>query len=99
MIKKSSKLSATICGTNPEGVEFVEALAFGLIPPSDDNYYGTGYYMSVERISLKDNISSQSENVDVRYEKMTDVQTLAERWIESHYGDNAKSVSMVVTYE
>lgn len=98
-LKKSSKLSASICGTNCEGVEFVEALAFRLIPPSDDNHYGTGYYMSVEFVSLTDDTPSHSENVDVRYEKTTDIQILAERWIEGYYGDNAKSVSMNISYE
>jgi hypothetical protein len=64
------------------GENFSEEVKFELIPPKDGNHYGTGYYMVV-------NIGSHNKQyVDVRYEKTTDIEELADRFIKSYYGGN-----------
>lgn len=36
--------------------------------------------------------AAQTFLVDVRYERTVDVEILADRWIENHYGRNARDV-------
>lgn len=77
-------LTAIIEGTTCEGVQFKEEAKFELIPPKDDNHYGTGYYMLV-------NIGPNNRQyIDVRYERTTDIYKLAELFIKSYYGKNCK---------
>lgn len=83
---KYKTMSASISGTTCEGEQFTEAVKFELIPPNENEmYYGTGYYMRVKT-------PYEAKLVDVRYEKCIDVEILADRWIESWYGENAKDV-------
>lgn len=85
-MNKYSKLKATVSGVSCDGENFVEEILFEMIPPKNNNCYGTGYYMSVR-------MKEQRLYIDVRYEKTTDVEILADRWIKSYFGNNAKEVT------
>ena len=78
-------MKATVSGTTCEGPSFTENLEFTMIPPEGSNHYGTGYYMTVKA-------PTQTHLIDVRYERTTDVEILADRWIENWYGKNAQEV-------
>lgn len=78
-------MKAKISGINCEGEAFTTTCKFTMIPPEDNNHYGTGYYMLVE-------MPSDKHLIDVRYEKTVDVEVLAEHWIENWFGENAKSI-------
>lgn len=54
-------------------------------PPTDNKHYGTGCYMTVKT-------STQTLLIDVRYERTTDIEILADRWIKGYYGENAKDI-------
>lgn len=82
---KYNTMKATVSGTTCEGQPFTEELLFTMIPPENSNHYGTGYYMTVKT-------STQTHLIDVRYERTTDVEILADRWIENWYGKNAQEV-------
>lgn len=84
---KYSEMEATVKGTTCEREPFTDIIDFELIPPKVKNYYGTGYYMIV-RIK-----GGEKQLIDVRYEKTTDIEILADRWIKSYYGKNAKEVT------
>lgn len=88
---KYGKMFATVRGTTCEGEAFTEEIEFTLIPPKDNNHYGTGFYMNVER-QTKDYPKPMVDYVDVRYERTTDIEILADRWIKGYYGANAKEV-------
>jgi len=79
-------MKATIIGVNCAGENFSENLVFTMIPPKEgESHYGTGYYMTVKT-------QFQTLLVDVRYERTTDVEILADRWIKNWYGANAHEV-------
>lgn len=78
-------MNATVKGTTCEGEPFTESLTFTLVPPTDSKHYGTGYYMTVKT-------STQTLLIDVRYERTTDIEILADRWIKSYYGENAQDI-------
>lgn len=83
---KYDKMSATISGTTVDGEAFTETVEFTLFPPKDGTaYYGTGYTMQAKKPNYTD-------TVDVRYEKTTDIEILADRWIKNVYGNNTKDV-------
>lgn len=93
-MENHDKLFATVRGKNCEGEDFTEELEFSLLPPEEgSNYYGTGCYMAVE-MSL-----SGRKLIDERYEKTKDIVFLAELFIRSWYGDNARSVTMRFSQE
>lgn len=82
------KMYATVSGKTCEGEDFTEELKFTMLPPDKGTaYYGTGYYMSVD-MSL-----SGHQLIDVRYERTTDVEILADRVIRNWYGDNAREIA------
>lgn len=54
-------------------------------PPTDNKHYGTGYYMTVKT-------STQTLLIDVRYERTTDIEILADRWIKGYYGENVQDI-------
>lgn len=81
-----NKMNAIIEGHDCQDKKFAENLTFTMIPPKDNNHYGTGYYMRVER-------QSGNDLVDVRYERTIDVEILADRYIKNYYGKNAESVA------
>lgn len=83
---KQHAMSATVKGVTCEGEPFIENLEFTLIPPSDTHHYGTGYYMTVKS-------SGNTHLVDVRYERTTDIEILADRWMQGWYGKNAHEIS------
>ena len=84
---KHTEMKATLMGTSEEGVDFTLELTFKLLPPEEGSeYYGTGCYMSVKG-------PHNNQLVDVRYEKTTDIEILADRWIESNYGNCVNSVT------
>ena len=85
-MNKYSKMKATVSGVTCDGENFVNEILFEMIPPENSNCYGTGYYMSVK-------MQKQRSYIDVRYEKTTDVEILADRWIKSYFGNNAKEVT------
>ena len=86
---KKEQMFATVSGKTCGGEDFTEELEFKMIPPEEgSSHYGTGYYMTVE-MSL-----SGHQILDVRYERTTDIVLLAELFIRSWYGDNAKAVTM-----
>lgn len=81
-------MNATVKGRGYSGKEFEDRLEFILIPPEGE-HYGTGYYMRV----IQSNPEFENKHlVDVRYERTTDIETLADRWIENYYGKNAEDV-------
>ena len=84
-IIKPNTIKATVSGTDCMGEAFTTTCEFTLHPPEDSNHYGTGYYMTVKTPENK-------HLVDVRYERTTDIETLADRWIKSWFGENAKEV-------
>lgn len=83
---KYEKMTATVEGTNCENKPFKEHVEFELIPPRKQNSYGTGYYMMVKS-------GKEKQLIDVRYEKTTDIEILADKWIRFHYGKNAKEIT------
>lgn len=85
------KMRATVKGTDCEGNRFVEELEFNMLPPKDNNYYGTGYYMNVKRYTNY-YPKPMVELCDVRYEKTTDIEILADRYIKNYYGKNAEDI-------
>ena len=85
---KYEKMFATVSGKTCDGEDFTEELEFKMLPPeAGSRHYGTGYYMAVD-MSL-----SGKQLLDVRYERTTDIEKLADLFIRSWYGDNARSVS------
>lgn len=86
-----NKMRATVKGTTYEKKPFTDNIKFELIPPKEKKYYGTGYYMRVKIQDEKQYIDVR--NIDVRYEKTTDIEILADRWIKSYYGENAKEIT------
>ena len=79
-------MNATVKGITEDGDAFETSIKFSMIPPKKDSkYYGNGYYMSVK-------MPSSSAYVDVRYENTTDVEILADRWIDSYFGKNSREV-------
>lgn len=86
---KYGKLHATVKGFTCEGKPFTEELDFQLIPPANGEcYYGTGCYMRI-KMSL-----GRPQLEDVRYAKTTDIEILADRFIQGWYGPNARDVWM-----
>lgn len=83
---KYNNMKATVSGTNCEGEAFTVICEFTMIPPTDSNHYGTGYYMMVK-------MPGDKHYVDVRYEHTTDIEVLADRWIQNYFGKNAKEVA------
>lgn len=81
-------MKATVKGTDCEGEPFTESLTFTLIPPTNNKYYGTGYYMQIK-------MPTQKMLIDVRYEKTKDVEILADRWIKHWYGRSAQEIQKV----
>lgn len=81
---KHTTMKATVSGTNCIGEAFTTTCEFKLIRP-EDSHYGTGYYMTVK-------MPNDTHLVDVRYERTTDIETLADRWIKGYFGKNAKEV-------
>lgn len=77
-------MKAYVKGHTCDGDPFEEELTFRML--KTDSPYGTGYYMRVE-MSI-----SGPQLEDVRYTKTTDIETLADRFIEGWYGKNAESV-------
>jgi len=70
------------------GEEFTEVVAVYLIPPKDDNHYGTGYYMRVEWPN------GRYVYVDVRYEHTRDIEKLAKLWAKGYWGKNAREITV-----
>ena len=86
-MKKYEKMFATVSGKTCMGKDFTEDLTFKMIPPEKgEAHYGTGYYMTVD-MSM-----SGRQLIDVRYERTTDVEILADRFIKNWYGDNAREI-------
>ena len=88
---KYNTMKATVKGTTCDNEPFTENLEFTMVPPADSNHYGTGYYMTVKASS--DNFPARTDLLDVRYERTTDVEILADRDIENYYGKNAQEVT------
>ena len=84
---KYNTMKATIKGITCENKSFTEILVFTMIPPSDKNHYGTGYYMTVKA-------TGRTDLIDVRYERTTDIEILADRYIQNYYGKNALEIMM-----
>lgn len=88
---KYDKMKAVVRGTDCEGNRFEEVLEFKMLPPKNSNHYGTGYYMSVKFLTSP-YPHPLVETCDVRYERTTDVEILADRYIKNYYGKNAEEV-------
>ena len=86
------KLKAVVRGTTCEGKPFEEKVSFELVPPKDNNHYGTGYYMVVKTAQEKYPNNPLIGYYDVRYKRTTDIEILADRYIKDFYGNNAKEV-------
>lgn len=84
-------MNATVKGHACNGKEFEDTLNFVMLPPKEgEKHYGTGYYMLVEQMNAE--LPPQKHYVDVRYERTTDVEILADRWIKNFYGKNAEDI-------
>lgn len=82
-----TELFGILEGNNGER-DFKHNLKFRLFPPEEGSeYYGTGCYMGV----LIDNNTDNEQCIDVRYEKTTNIEELAKRWVNGYYGDRVKS--------
>ena len=82
-----NKILMKISGTTCEGEPFKVVAEFTLIPPKEgEPHYGTGCYMTVK-------LPGDKHLVDVRYEKTTDLEVLANRWIQGYFGKNAHKVT------
>lgn len=64
-----------------DGRDFKETVEIELIPPSDEQHYGNGYYMSVKT-------DYDRKLIDVRYERNIDIGELSGRYIRMYYGSN-----------
>ena len=86
---KYTKMKATIKGKDLNFKPFTQELEFELVPPKKGtSYYGTGCYMVVKFGERP----IDHELIDVRYERTTDIEILADRWIKGYYGMNAQEV-------
>jgi hypothetical protein len=79
-------MKATISGFTCDNEAFTTTCEFTLVPPADSNHYGTGYYMTVKQDGF-------THLIDVRYERTTDIEVLADRWIQNYFGKNAREVT------
>ena len=82
---KTNTLKVTVSGMNHELKPFTVICEFELIPPTDSNHYGTGYYMIAK-------VNGERHLIDVRYERTTDIEILADRWIKNYFGKNAHEI-------
>ena len=82
---KTNTMKVTVSGMNCESKPFTVTCEFELIPPTDSNHYGTGYYMIVK-------VNNERYLIDVRYEHTTDIEILADRWIKNYFGKNAHEI-------
>jgi hypothetical protein len=82
---KYNTMKATVSGFTCDNEAFTVTCDFEMIPPADSNHYGTGYYMMVK-------MPGDKHYVDVRYERTTDIEVLADRWIKNYFGKNAREV-------
>lgn len=77
-------LKVVVIGKDNDGKMFSEMLKFHLTPPmKGEDYYGNGYMMSIKT-------KHRMDYMDVRYQRTTDIEILAERWVEAVYGENAE---------
>lgn len=77
-------LKVVVMGKDNDGKFFSEMLDFHLMPPrKGEDYYGNGYMMSIKS-------KRRLDYMDVRYQRTTDIEVLAERWVEAVYGKNAE---------
>ena len=87
--KNMNELKAIIKGETERGTKFEVKAKFNLLLPDEgEPHYGTGCYMAVDT-------GENHHLVDVRYEGTKDLKKLANRWIESYYGTNAREVTFV----
>ena len=77
-------MNATVKGTTCEAKPLPKVSHLPSFP-HDNKHYGTGYYMTVKT-------STQTLLIDVRYERTTDIEILADRWIKGYYGENAQDI-------
>ena len=82
---KHNTMKATVSGFNCNNEAFTVICDFEMIPPADSNHYGTGYYMLVK-------MPGDKQLIDVRYDRTTDIEILADRWIKNYFGKNAREV-------
>lgn len=86
---KHNTMKAIVSGTTCEGEAFNVTCEFTMIPPAENEaHYGTGYYMMVK-------LPGDKHLVDVRYERTTDIEVLADRWMQNWFGKNMKRVVKV----
>lgn len=77
-------LKVVVMGKDNDGKMFSEILDFHLMPPrKNEDYYGNGYMMNIKS-------KSRVDYMDIRYQRTTDIEILAERWVEAVYGENAE---------
>ena len=75
------------------GEEFEIELTFTMYKVKE-NDYGTGYYILMEGAATE-NYPPFRQSYDVRYQRTTDIDVLADRVIETYYGENAEEVIML----
>ena len=92
---KYTRMNAIVKGTTCDGRPFVDEVKFTLIPPKENElHYGTGCYLKVEvNSNIETFVSKNTQLYDVRYERTTDIEILADRVMESYYGRNAEEIS------
>lgn len=83
---KYNTMKATVSGFTCDNEAFTVTCEFALIPPKKgEPHYGTGCYMTVK-------MPGDKHLVDVRYERTTDIEVLADRWMQNWFGKNAREI-------
>lgn len=85
---KTNTMKVKVSGMDCEFNPFTITCEFKLIPPTDSNHYGTGYYMIVKA-------NGERYLIDVRYERTTNIEILADRWIKNYFGKNAHEITKI----
>ena len=78
-LPKHTELEARIKGTTVDGKPYDVIRKFSLYLRKDGNDYGTSLGMTIERPECQD-----WQDIDVRYERTTDLKTLVSRYIEAN---------------
>jgi len=85
-MKNTLKMQVT--GKDCQKQDFSVEVTFRLIPPDSNDYYGNGYYMTVD-------MPNNHFYVDCRYSGTTDIGRLADTWIKNYFGPNAQEVRQI----
>lgn len=81
-------LKMQVSGKDCQKQDFTTQVTFRLVPPTGKDYYGNGYYMTVD-------MPGNNFYVDCRYSGTTDINKLADTWMKNYFGPNAQEVRQI----